>query len=190
MSSTIVDFRVNPDFGRYNDVVMDTADQRAGVTAPSFQIIVGGIYCSRFDAGNSDTIFVTSQMPHTLARQYPIRPHIHFIPSIDVPIGATIKWQIEYIRARTGFVIPGVSASETMTYTRGYLIPAGMVVFASFSPISAADFGISDIFLMRLSRISSGGAADTYLGDCWLAGFDFHIQVANAGGSLRETSYE
>lgn len=174
--------------GYWNDAQADTSDQRAGATAPAFNVISGGIFCTSFQAGRSDTQFHTIQFSHGLLIPSSLDPHIHFAPSINIPIGATVKWQWEYVMVPVGGVVPGVTITMNQTFVNAVAVtPALTALITEFGPFALpAGAGVSTIILQRVTRISSGVGADTFAGDCFLLGVDWHYQTLWPGGTAVE----
>lgn len=174
--------------GYWSDAQADTSDNRAGATAPSFLNITGGIFCTAFQSGRSDTQFHTIQFSHGLLIPSQVDPHVHFAPSINIPIGATVKWQLEYVLVAVGGTVPGATTTLNGTFVNNVaIVPALTAIVFEFGLLPlTTPYGPSTIILQRLTRVSSGGGADTFAGNCWLLGVDWHYQSLWPGGTAVE----
>jgi len=140
-----------------------------------------------FDAAGTELVFLVAQLPHSYKPGSTLRPHLHWAKSTSA--AGNVMWQLDYKWAKIGEVI---DASFTTLSTTSAVAgtpdtnAAGKHLISSFGDISGAGAQLSDILVMKLSRIG-GNAADTYGADAIMFEFDIHFE-SDISGSQNEYS--
>ncbi len=134
-----------------------------------------------FDAAGTETIFLIAQMPHAWKEGSTIKPHVHWYKSTSA--AGNVMWQLDYKKFPIGEV--GDAAFTTLTATTTVSgtpdnDTAQEHLLTSFADIDMTGLTLSDMLLMKVSRIG-GNAADTYGADCSLLEFDIHLQLDTMG---------
>jgi len=150
---------------------------------PGFDTTNGGFL---FDAASTELIFLIEQLPPSYSTGSNLKPHVHWQKTTSA--SGTVLWRLEYKIAIKGEVMDAaftqldayetVSATPDDDTTDRHLITA-------FDEIDGTNLGISDMLLIKLSRIGGDGTYDTYGADARLLEFDFHYQ-RNSPGSNEE----
>lgn len=133
---------------------------------------------SLFKFLNSQTRYLQSaiQIPHSYIANSQMAWHVHFVSDSAIPEGETVIFKADIIYASRGAVF---SSNETLTAT--YTSPAGgtaadthcMTTDYAFTPT----LGLSGFILARLYRDNT----DTFTGDVYLLGSDYHIRKKSLG---------
>lgn len=132
-----------------------------------------------FDAAGTEVIYLIAQMPHAWKEGSTIKPHVHWYKSTSA-VG-NVLWRLEYKKFPIGEV--GDAAFTTLDVTSpavGDDDTAQQHALSAFADIDMTGMGLSDMLLMKLSRIG-GDASDTYGADAALMEFDIHYQVDTLG---------
>ncbi len=149
---------------------------------PDFDTTNGGWL---FDKNSTELIFLMAQMPHAWRQGSDIRPHIHWQKTTSA--AGDVYWQLDYKKAPIGEVMDAsfTTLSETSTVAG---TPdndtADEHLITSFADIAMPGGELSDMLVMKLSRIGGNGA-DTYGADARLLEFDIHYEI-DGFGSGRE----
>lgn len=174
----------NP-YGTYNDLRMDTTDQRS-VNAPTFADFGSGVYCNRLDSGANDEVHNTTQVDHGInGAPLPItfHPHVHLMPTVNVLPAHTINLQWIYFWIPIGALKPAAVTLQIL-FT-GLTIAANTHHIFEFGQIYPTGEPVSAIVVSRFSRRSLAGG-DSYPGNLWLLGIDWHYQTDWPGGTIQE----
>ena len=134
-----------------------------------------------FDASGTETIFLIAQMPHAWKEGSLIKPHVHWYKSTSA--GGNVMWQLDYKKFPIGEVGDAAFTALTATTTVSGTPDndtAQEHLLTSFADIDMTGMTLSDMLLMKVSRIG-GNAADTYGADCALMEFDIHFQIDTLG---------
>jgi len=138
-----------------------------------------------FDATATETIGLLAQMPHAWKEDSVITPHVHWCKSTAA--AGLVQWRLEYRAVAQGSALPG---AWTTIETDGALAPATPDndtqyehLVSPFPDIDLDGFGISDMLVMRLSRIGGDATYDTYGADAAMMEFDIQYQ-RDARGSV------
>ena len=134
-----------------------------------------------FDAGGTELIYLMAQMPHAWKEGSIIKPHIHWYKTTSA--AGNVMWQMDYKKFPIGEV--GDAAFTTLTATTTVSgtpdnDTAQEHLLTSFADIDMTGLTLSDMLLMKISRIGAN-AADTYGADCALMEFDIHMQINTLG---------
>lgn len=132
-----------------------------------------------FDSGVTELVFLAAQLPHQYKEGSDLSPHVHWMKTTSAT--GSVYWQLEYKWVRIGEVMdaswttiasytPTVSDSDT----------ANKHAITPFSSISGTNTQISDMLIMKLSRIG-GDTNDTYGDDAELLEFDIHYEIDHYG---------
>ena len=142
---------------------------------PDFDTTFGGLL---FSGSGTELVFIQLQFPHTWAEGTYIVPHLHWQKTTSA--AGDVLWRLEYRWAPIGEVmdaawttldaalVPGTPDNDT----------ANEHLISSFGRVDAPGKKISDMLIMRLSRV---GGSDTYADDARLLEFDVHYQVNSIG---------
>lgn len=174
---------------RYHDDYWD--DLRFPATAvnppglgsdPDFDTTNGGYL---FDASSTELVFFAAQMPHQWREESTIRPHVHWQKTTSAT--GNVYWRMEYKWAPKNTVMDAAFTTLNVTSTVSATPDtdeADKHLISSFGDITASGKGLSDMLMIKISRIG-GDAADTYNSDCRLLEFDIHYR-SNSLGSVAE----
>ena len=147
---------------------------------PDFDTTNGGYL---FDAGSTELLFFAAQMPHAWKEGTGIHPHLHWQKTTSA--SGNVYWQLDYKMAPIGEVMDSSFTTLTTTSVVGSTPDtdtANKHLISSFDEISMTGKGLSDMILIKLSRI---GGSDTYGADARLLEFDIHYEI-NSFGSAQE----
>ena len=151
---------------------------------PDFDSTNGGWL---FDAASTELIFLIAQLPHSYEEGSDLHPHVHWQKTTSA--SGNVYWQLDYKIAKINEVMDAAFTTLTATSTVAGTPDtntANKHLISAFSAISDSTLEVSDMLVMKLSRIG-GNAADTYGADVRLLEFDIHIQK-NAHGTTQEYS--
>lgn len=146
------------------------------VSDPDFDVTYGGWL---FAASVTETLIVHMQMPHAWKEGSVIRPHVHWMKTTAA--SGAVMWEIDYRWAPIGEVMD--SSWTTLTASTpavGDNDLADEHALTSFTEIDATGKGLSDMLLVKLSRLG-GDAADTYGAYARMMEFDIHYQLDDPG---------
>jgi hypothetical protein len=147
---------------------------------PAVDAVIGGLL---FDSASTEVVSLIAQMPHAWKEGSEIRPHVHWQKTTSA-VGA-VYWQLEYRWSSIGEVMDGSWATLPVTVPAvSDQNTAGVHAISPFGGIDASGHGLSDILVMRLSRVG-GDVLDTYGADARFLEFDIHYQIDGLG-SLKE----
>lgn len=150
------------------------------VSPPAVDSIIGGLL---FDPAATEVVSIIAQMPHAWKVGSELRPHVHWQKTTSA-VG-NVYWQLEYRWASIGQAMDG--AWTTIFVTTPSVSDqntADVHAISRLPSIDATGRGLSDMLVMRLSRVGGNGA-DTYGADARLLEFDIHYQI-DGFGSLQE----
>ena len=145
---------------------------------PAFDTTNGGYL---FDATGTEVLFFQAQMPHAWKEGSIIRPHVHWQKTTSA--AGDVYWQLDYKKAPIGAVMDAAFTTLSVATTVGGTPDndlAGEHLISSFGDVDMSGNELSDMLLIKLSRIG-GNAADTYGADARLLEFDIHYQRDSAG---------
>jgi hypothetical protein len=151
---------------------------------PDFDTTNGGWL---FAGGGTELLFFQAQLPHSWVNGSYLQPHVHWQKTTSA--AGTVKWQLDYKWAPIGEVMDAAFTTDAVTAPVAGTPDndtANEHLISAFSSIDAAGKSISDMLLVKISRI---GGDDTYAADARLLEFDIHYQK-NAFGSVLEYSRE
>jgi len=138
-----------------------------------------------FAQTGTETLFYWVQLPHGYAEYTEIIPHVHWMKTTSA--SGDVVWEFGYRKARIGEVMDAAytttTASSTVTGTPDN-DTADEHLITSFGEIGLTDLEISDMLLIRLSRLGSDGS-DTYGADARLVEFDIHYRIDQAGSAAQ-----
>ena len=136
--------------------------------------------CFLFDSTLEEVIAMQVQLPHNWKVGTPLYPHIHWAKSTSA--AGNVAWKLHYRWCKINSTIE--TAISTISYTTAEGTPdtdtAYKHLITPLTPIYDADADISDILIIRLSRVPSD-VNDTYGADAMLAEFDIHYQIDSFG---------
>jgi len=151
------------------------------VSDPTWDINIPGWL---FAPTSTEMLHLVGQLPHSWLEESELRPHVHWTKTSSA-VG-DVYWQLEYAWAGIGDVITSFTTLSSSTTVGGtpdndttneHLITA-------FGSVPATGMQISDMLIMKLSRIGGHGN-DTYGADARLLEFDIHHQL-NVQSSFNE----
>ena len=137
-----------------------------------------------FDDSITEVVAISEQLPHAWAEGSPIVPHVHWQKTAA---GAgDVLWRLEYKRSAIGAVMDSawtvIDQHQTVASTPDNNL-ADEHLITSFGDVDMTGYQISDMIIMRLSRVPSE-AEDTYANDVRLLEFDVHVQKDSLGSVL------
>ena len=136
-----------------------------------------------FAAGSSEIIFMLAQLPHCWAPGSDLKPHLHWQKTTSA--SGNVLWRFEYKWAPRAAVMDAsftaVDVSTPVAATPDN-DTADEHLISAFGALSATGKEISDMLVIKLSRIG-GDAADTYGADARLLEFDIHFQIDSFGSN-------
>jgi hypothetical protein len=134
-----------------------------------------------FDDSGTEVLYLIAQLPHSWFEGSDIAPHLHWEKTTSAT--GNVLWRLEYQWCPIGEAreseetlnasVPAVSSDVADTHQ-----------LTSFGHVSATGKQISDMLVMKLSRIG-GDELDTYAADARLLEFDIHYQNDSLG-SIQE----
>jgi len=125
-------------------------------------------------AGQTQTIAVIAQMPHSWKLGSTIYPHVHWMPTSTN--SGSVLWNIQYKWTdlnqveSASFISLNVSQNASGSAYTHQLV--GWAVSGS------SIYGLSSLLTILVSRI---GGSDSYTGDALLKEFDIHYQIDSVG---------
>ncbi len=147
---------------------------------PDFDTTNGGWL---FDDNSTELVFLMAQMPHAWKEGTALRPHIHWQKTTSA--SGNVLWRLEYKKAPIGEVMDAAFTTlDTTTAVAGTpdTDTADKHLISSFEHIEKVGGGLSDMLVMKLSRIGGDGS-DTYGDDARLLEFDFHFEIDSFGSA-------
>ena len=145
---------------------------------PDFDTTNGGWL---FAATGTELIFLQVQIPHTWNEGTTLKPHVHWQKTTSA--AGNVVWELQYKWAP----IAEVMDAAFTTLSSSTVVPgtpdnntANEHLITSLGDISATGKQISDMLMMKFSRLGSD-AADTYGADSRLLEFDIHYEVSTPG---------
>ena len=152
------------------------------VADPDWDIVNGGWL---FAASGTELIYVIAQMPHSWKEGSPIEPHVHWQKTTSA--AGNVLWRLEYkwapINAVMDPAFTTIDVSEVVSDVMDTDTDDKHLI-SSFGYIDATGKKISDVLVMRVSRIG-GDADDTYGADARLLEFDIHHQINSRGSTFQ-----
>lgn len=148
---------------------------------PDFDTTNGGWL---FAAAGTEVLFLSGQLPHGWNEGSIIKPHIHWQKTTSA--AGDVVWQLEYKWSPINEVMDAAFTTITVSSTVNGTPDtdeANKHLISSFGEISAADKNISDMLMMKISRLGDDGD-DTYGADARLIEFDIHYQSVAHGTTL------
>ena len=150
------------------------------VSDPDYDTTYGGWL---FAATGTELLFLQGQLPHRWVVNSALHPHVHWQKTTSA--SGDVVWELQYRWARIGYAMdtswttlesssPVAGTPDTDT--------ANQHLITGLGEIEASGKGISDMLIMKLSRLGSD-ADDTYGADCRLLEFDIHV-YQNHGSEL------
>ena len=129
-----------------------------------------------FDATSTEILHIIEQFPHRWKQGSEIRPHVHWQKTTSA--AGDVMWQLEYSWVSIGEVPASYVTISQTSVVDGTpdTNTADKHLISAFPHIDATGRGISDMLIMKLSRIG-GNADDTYGADARLLEFDIHVQL-------------
>jgi len=139
-----------------------------------------------FDATGTEILHLVGQLPHTYVENSDLMPHIHWTKTTSA--ANDVYWQLEVAKAPIGGVISSFTTTASSTVVAGTpdTNTADKHLITAFPAIDGTGLGISDMLIMKLSRIG-GHADDTYGADARMLEFDIHVKSWPTG-SIKEYS--
>ena len=147
---------------------------------PDFDTTYGGWL---FAASGQELLFLQGQLPHKWLVNSVLHPHVHWQKTTSA--GGNVVWQLEYRWARIGYTMDAswtTLSADTPAGGTPDNDTANQHLITSLGEIDASGKDISDMLIMKLSRLGSDGD-DTYGADCRLLEYDIHI-YQNHGSEL------
>lgn len=152
------------------------------VADPDFDAVNGGWL---FAAAGTEVLFLMAQLPHAWREGTTLRPHVHWQKTTSA--AGDVYWRLEYKWAPRAAVMDAaftaMNATSPVSGTPDN-DTANEHLITAFGDLAATGKAISDMLVMKLSRIG-GDAADDYGDDCRLLEFDIHY-VISSPGSVQE----
>ena len=187
-TATIGDLTVTGDFLLTNTYWDDLRFPAAAVNPPGlasdpdFDTVNGGYL---FGSAATELLFLAAQMPHAWKEGTSLHPHVHWQKTTSA--GGEVLWRLEYKKAPIGEVMDAAFTALDVTSTVSRTPDtdtANLHLISEFSDIAMVGGGLSDMLLIKLSRIGGDGS-DTYGADARLLEFDIHFEI-NSFGSADE----
>lgn len=145
-----------------------------GTTEPVWSDTGNGLYGMLFTAG--DELFVPFHVNHDYAQGTNGYPHIHWLNSTTMTVGATVTWRIQYTIAKghsQGQSLTGTPATFDMLYTATGTELAGEHIITECSDAQAFDLIEPDTVIMMGVKLQ----AKTTLGNVFGILGDLHYQA-------------
>ena len=129
-----------------------------------------------FGASGTDTVAFTAQLPHSYKPDSSLFPHVHWMKTSSA--SGNVVWELQYKLARIGEVIDGswtTLTASTVADGTPDTNTEGLHLITPLGEIDGTGLGLSDMIVMKLSRLGSDGG-DTYGADCTLLEADVHYE--------------
>lgn len=147
---------------------------------PDFDTVNGGWL---FASNGTELVFLMAQMPHQWVEGTAIYPHVHWQKTTSA--GGDVLWRLEYKMAPIGEVMDSsFTALDVSTVVDGTpdLDTANQHLISAFASIDMTGRDLSDMLVMKFSRIGSDGD-DTYGADARMLEFDIHFEIDSLGSA-------
>lgn len=172
-------------FPGHNEATTYWEDLRAPATGinppgaaadPSVDQTLGGFL---FSSTATNTIVLFLQLPHGWKEGSLLKPHVHWMKTSAA--AGNVVWEMAYRWAPMGEVMDAnwTALTASSPYTTDHNL-ANEHLVTLFPDVDATGKGLSDMLIVRLSRLG-GDAADTYGTFAKLLEFDIHYQVDSPG---------
>jgi len=172
----------------YDDLRVDGSRvQNSGVTAPDFEVFIGGLYCNFFADSKVQSVYFNVQMPHAWKQGTDLGAHVHWTtrPGDAAPGANRVVWGIEYqwvnIAENHAVSNPPISTGSITINLNGTL-DAGEHAITPIGTISGTGKTLSSVLVCRVFR-NGGASDDNYTGKAALLSIDFHYQIDSFGSS-------
>jgi hypothetical protein len=158
------------------------------------QIGSTGFFINWLQAGQNDFFQQNIQMTHKKKLGAVLSDfHIHYVLSAAPSNGNTIKLSYAYTWINIGSAIPAIASwittnsPKTITFTGAETANTHYVADILNNIAAPANETYSSVLLIKITRTSQGGGADTYAGNFGLLYTDGHIQQDRMGSYLYTT---
>lgn len=144
------------------------------VSDPDFDVVNGGWL---FAAAGTEVVFVMAQLPHAWKERTELKPHVHWQKTTSA--AGNVLWRLSYKWAPKGAVMDAAFTDLDSTTVVGGTPDndtANEHLITGFASIAGTGKTISDMLVMKLSRIGGDGS-DTYGADARLLEFDIHYMI-------------
>jgi hypothetical protein len=108
------------------------------------------------------------------------------MPEIDIPIGATVKFDLDLVFIPINTVMGAPVLSTVTFFNPAAVTPANTHMLSEWNDFITNANCVSAIFIQRVRRNASGAGSDTFAGNVWLLGVDWHFQTDWPGGTKVE----
>ncbi len=146
--------------------------------APSWSVMLNGVYAYSFSASAMNEIWVTFHIDHTYKPNSKLYPHIHWVtPSTNTGV---VRWGIEYTFAKghnqgSASVFPATQTIYLEQAGSGLAYEHMVVEASSTQAISSPNIEVDSIVMMRVFR-DAAHANDTHTSAVFGIMADMHYQ--------------
>lgn len=142
-----------------------------------------GVFTYLFDAGSEEELYFMVQIPHGWKYETDIKPHVHWIPTLDGVLGGVVSWGLEYTLSEIGVTFGNTSFVYGNAHSPSGALVMNKQYITSLTPISMDGIDtLSAMLICRLFRDATGsGLSDTYAWDAGLLEIDFHFEMGSMG---------
>ena len=164
----------------WDDSQMPATAFRNAAAAFTLDVLVGGIYQTRFDL--NDEAQMSLRLPHSMKENSAIAPHIHLVNK--TAIGATnynVSFEFEYGWSNNTAAFSSTTTTETKTlsFQNAAALTNKRLDFTAITP-GTGQGGISSFFICRVKRVTA--VSQPYnTNDIFTLGFDIHFEKDTMG---------
>lgn len=182
------DYHEAPFDDRWDDLiaVIDEGTGPAQLTYEAFRDI--GFFMRFFRHNQSDSVFMTYQLPHQWNSTTSVSVHAHVIPMASGSGNAKFDFAYSWINVGSEFPAASgwISGSVTASFTPVNQYKQGIISFGNFAPVNQRE---SSIMIFKVERPGSD-VLDTYstnkdhgtaAANIGVLSFDMHYQKSKAG---------
>jgi hypothetical protein len=129
-----------------------------------------------FDSAATESVFVTTKMPHSWAEGTNIIPQVHWVQGAS----GVVVWQLQYKWTNRNELVAGAFTTITAS-TTDYTWSAGNLhQITKFAALSGTGKTVGSFLQIILSRLGGDGS-DSYAGDALTIQFSLRIQLDAIG---------
>lgn len=196
MSNIVIadSFKVTRAGYEWNDTMVAPTTVRSGVIAPTLATGFRGnadFQMLNFVNTQADEVQFVVQLPHNMAYNSLLSPHVHFVPTANVADGNYgVEFGLQYFWANINEQFPASPTDYTMR--RDFTVASNNHIWRHMIAGNETDITmdktLSSILVCRLYRNNYGGGVyANYPHPVALLGFDIHYQIDGLGSEQEFT---
>jgi hypothetical protein len=133
-----------------------------------------------FDPAATESVFITTKMPHSYAEGTNILPQVHWIQTAS----GVVVWQLQYKWTNRNDLVAGAFTTITASTTDYSWTSGSLHQITKFAALSGTGKTVGSFLQMILSRLGGDGS-DNYAPDALTIQFSLRIQL-DAMGTRQE----